>query len=84
MDATASACFTDLPELESSGFEVLDCTREKSAYSRRPRKISAGPAATAILVTSHLTRDEAVRQDEINLVLAFLRDTIADIMRDEK
>lgn len=36
-----------------------------------------------IPVTSHLTRGEPVTQAEIELVLGFLRDSIADIMRDE-
>jgi hypothetical protein len=63
---------------------VLDAAAPAPAPRRRSRrKGSETPTNAPIPVTSHLTDQEPVTQAEIDLVLAFLRDSIADIMRDE-
>jgi len=76
----ASSARTDIVTLESSDFGPSNAV---PAPGRRRGKRALETSGPVIHVTSHLTEREPVTQAEIELVLAFLRDSIADIMRGE-
>lgn len=81
MDATTR---TVVEAPASSDFAVLEAAAPAPPpRGRGRRKGSETPANAPIPVTSHLTDQEPVTQAEIDLVLAFLRDSIAGIMGDE-
>jgi len=71
---------TDFVPPESSSFGPDNAV---PAPGRRCRKRALETSGPVIHVTCHLTEREPVTQAEIELVLAFLRDSIADIMRGE-
>ena len=81
MDATAT--YTELEAPEPSSAVFSDAVAPSGRPRRRQYKKPATPANDPVPVVSHLTGDEPVTRAEIELVLAFLRDSIADIMRDE-
>lgn len=74
----AFACLEPLEANPLGLFAPVSACRQQGK-----RKAIASPVDVRISVSSHLTDDEPVTQAEIQLVLAYLRDTIADIMGDK-
>ena len=83
MDTVKTSVIAALPELVAPQ-AVAARGANISTHGKRSGRIRARstPGAASPVVTSHLDSPPAVSQAEIELVLSFLHDTIAAIMRD--
>jgi len=84
MDTIKTSVIAALPELAAPQ-DVAACDSNISTHGKRSGRgrTCSKPCADTPIVTSHLDSSPAVSKAEIELVLSFLHDTIAAIMRDD-